>query len=238
MTAQTPAARLVAERPALTDEQLAFLRATDSPTLANAIEELDLRPPTEGFLGGPIRAQFPELGPMVGRAITVTMTDARDADPGRANYWRMWEAVEEAEGPVVLAIADASGHPERVAYAGEVMSTLAQRLGAVGMVTDGALRDVPEVRKLGFHYFMRYPVVSHADFQVVAIGEPITLEGQRVRTGDLLHGDENGVVVIPDAALESLHERVAGVREREAGELALIRSADFTLARLRPAHSY
>jgi regulator of RNase E activity RraA len=118
------------------------------------------------------------------------------------------------------------------------MSTLAHRLGAVGMVTDGALRDVPEVRALGFHYFMKYPVVSHADFQVASVGEPITLDGQRIVTGDILHGDENGVVIVPDAALGSLPEQVEIVRTRERKELELIRSEGFTLDQLRPAHSY
>jgi regulator of RNase E activity RraA len=216
-----------------------FLRSVDSPTIANAIEELEgSRALTEGFLSGPIRCQFPELPVMVGRALTVVMTNAREADPGRRNYWRMWERLEASTEPTVLVIQDASGQPERVAYAGEVMSTLAQRLGAVGIVTDGALRDVPEVRALGLHYFMKYPVVSHADFQVVSVGEPVVLDGQRVVTGDILHGDENGVVIVPEASLPGLPAQVEVVRERERRELELIRSRDFSLASLRPAHSY
>lgn len=233
-----PANRALMARETISAPVLEFLRSTDSPTLANAIELLRLRPVTDGFLGGQIRSQFPELPPMVGRALTVTMTNARNADPGRERYWTMWETLEAAKGPIVLVIADESGQPDRVAYAGEIMSTLAKRLGAVGMVTDGGFRDIREVRELGFHYFMKFPVVSHADFEVVSVGEPVTLDGQRVETGDILHGDENGIVLIPDEALATLEERVAAVREREARQLAFIRSEDFSLDQLRPGHSH
>ena len=126
----------------LTDDQLAYLTSVDSPTIANAIERFRVRPLTEGFVGGSVHFAFPGLGPMVGRALTVTMRNPCDRPASREGYWRMWEALDAMAGPVVLMIADVSGTPHRVAYAGEVMTRLARRLGAIGMVTDGALRDV------------------------------------------------------------------------------------------------
>lgn len=176
-----------------TRAELDFLLRVDSPTMANAIERFGVRDRTEGFFGGDIQCAFPELGNMVGRALTVTMSNAPGPLAQREGYWRMWHALEEMEGPTVLVIADVSGAPSRVAYAGEIMSRLAARLGGVGMVTDGALRDVAEVRALGFHYFMRFPVVSHANYEIVSVGDPVNLGGQRVMTGDLLHGDQNGI---------------------------------------------
>lgn len=222
----------------LTDETLAFLREVDSPTIANAVETFDVRDRTEGFIGGHVQCQFPDLGVMVGRALTVTMSNAPGAVASRDGYWRMWDALEAMEGPVVLAIADASGEPHRVAYAGEVMATIAQRLGAVGMVTDGALRDVDEVRALGFHYFMRFPVVSHANFEITSVGEPITLDGETIRTGDILHGDGNGIVVVPDAVLEGLPAAVATIREKEAETMAFVRGDSFAYADLKQRSGY
>ena len=52
----------------MTAEQLAFLRSVDSPTIANAIESFNIRDRTEGFIGGQVRALYPELPPMVGTA--------------------------------------------------------------------------------------------------------------------------------------------------------------------------
>jgi 4-hydroxy-4-methyl-2-oxoglutarate aldolase len=222
----------------MTDQQLAFLTSVDSPTVANAIEQFKVRPLTDGFIGGVVQCSFPELGPMVGRALTVTMRNPGDRAASREGYWRMWEELDAMTGPVVLMIADESGAPQRVAYAGEIMSRLARRLGAVGMVTDGALRDVAEVRALGFHYFMRYPVVSHANFEIATVGEPIDLDGQRVLTGDLVHGDANGIVLIPWEILPDLPDAVETVRTAEAGDMAYIDGDDFTLDGLKDRKGY
>src|SRR5262245_45702615 len=196
----------------MTDQQLEFLKSVDSPTIANAIERFKVRPLTDGFIGGHVQRTFPELGSMVGRALTVTMRNPGDRPASREGYWRMWEQLEAMAGPTVLMIADESGAPQRVAYAGEIMSRLARRLGAVGMATDGALRDLAEVRALGFHYFMRYPVVSHANFEIATVGEPVRLDGQRVVTGDLVHGDANGIVLVPWEILSELPDAVDKVR--------------------------
>lgn len=217
---------------------LQFLSSVDSPTIANAVEPFKVRDRTDGFIGGRVQCQFPDLGVMIGRALTVTMSNAPGPVAARDGYWKMWETLNAMEGPVVLAIQDASGEPHRVAYAGEVMATTAQRLGAVGMVTDGALRDVEEVHALGFHYFMQYPVVSHANFEITSVGEPIVLDGQEVRTGDILHGDRNGIVIVPDAVLEGLPEAVETIRQREADTMAYIRGDDFDFAELKQRSGY
>ena len=222
----------------LSDETLAFLRSIDSPTIANAIETFNVRDRCDGYIGGAVECQFPDLGVMVGRAVTVTMTSAPGKVASRDGYWQMWDAVEAMDGPVVIAVQDVSGTPERCAYAGEMMATLAQRLGAVGMVTDGALRDVEEVHALGFHYFMRYPVVSHGNFSIESVNSPIELDGQVVNPGDILHGDRNGIVLVPDAVLDGLVEAVAGIRERESSQLAYMRSAEFSLADLKTRSGY
>ncbi len=220
------------------EASLTFLRSVDSPTIANAVEPFEVRDRTDGFIGGRVQCQFPDLGVMVGRALTVTMSNAPGPVASRDGYWKMWDTLNAMEGPVVLAIQDVSGAPHRVAYAGEVMATTAQRLGAIGMVTDGALRDVEEVHNLGFHYFMQYPVVSHANFEITSVGEPIELDGQVVRTGDILHGDRNGIVIVPDEVLEGLPGKVEEIHQREGETMAYMRSDDFDYAQLRKRSGY
>lgn len=233
-----PSSDPFAGRPALDEATLAFLRGVDSPTIANAVETFTVRDRCDGFIGGSIECQFPDLGTMVGRALTVTMSNAPGPIAGKEGYWRLWEALDACTGPVVLAVADASGAPHRVAFAGEIMTTLAQRLGAVGMVTDGAFRDVDEVHALGFHYFMKYPVVSHANFWIEKVGEPVVLDGEPIETGDILHGDRNGIVVIPDDVLPGLEAAVQQIRTGEAGDMAFIRSAGFSLDGLKARKGY
>jgi len=222
----------------LTGAQLAYLSSVDSPTVANAIERFNVRPRTDGFVGGSVRCAFPDLGVMVGRALTVTMRNPGDRAASREGFWRMWEELDAMAGPVALMIADESGAPQRVAYAGEIMARMARRLGAVGMVTDGALRDLDEVHALGFHYFMRYPVVSHANFEIATVGEPVELDGQRVHTGDLIHADANGIVLIPWEVLGDLPDAVETVRTDEAADMAYIESAEFTVDGFKARRGY
>jgi hypothetical protein len=75
------------------ENSVSFLRGVDSPTIANAIEHLQVRDRCDGYIGGSVRCLFPELGVMVGYALTVTV----DSQPGpvadRDGHWRMWEAL-------------------------------------------------------------------------------------------------------------------------------------------------
>src|SRR5215212_10095651 len=219
-------------------EDLAFLKGVDSPTIANAIEPFKIRDRTEGFIGGEVRALFPELPPMVGVTLTVTMTNTPGATADRENWWRMYEALSQVPAPSVLVVHDISGAPSRCALAGEVMATMAMRVGVVGMVTDGGLRDVHEVRRLGFGYLARYVVVSHGNFGVVDVGAPVMLDGQEVRTGDILHGDTNGIVIVPRQVLDGLPEAVAEVRTRERATMDFINSPEFTIAEARKRAGY
>src|SRR5918993_4250465 len=224
--------------PPISEQDLAFLKGVDSPTIANAIEPFKVRDRTDGFIGGEVRALFPEMPPTVGVALTVTMTNTPGEIAGRETYWRMYEALSQLPAPSVLVVQDISGAPSRCALAGEVMTTMAMRVGAVGMVTDGGLRDVHEVRRLGFGYFARYVVVSHGNFGVVDVGDPVVLDGQEVRTGDILHGDANGIVIVPRPVLDGLPEAVQEVRTRERATMDFVNSAEYTIAAERKRVGY
>ena len=197
-----------------------------------------MRDRTEGFIGGAVRALFPDLGVMVGQALTVKMANPAGDVAGREGYWRMWEALEQMPRPSVLAIQDISGRPSRCAFAGEVMATMAQRLGAVGMVTDGGFRDIAEVHELGLHYYAAYHVVSHGNFEVVDVGAPIELDGQRIETGDVLHGDVNGIVIVPSGVIPDLRHAVEAIRDRERRFMDFIRDDRFTLEAARAGTGY
>jgi regulator of RNase E activity RraA len=224
--------------PGIEEQHLEFLRGVDSPTIANAIEAFKVRDRTEGFIGGKVRSLFPEMPPMVGAALTVTMTNRPGPIASKERWWQMYEALAELPAPSILVVQDISGAPSRCALAGEVMATMAKRLGAVGMVTDGGLRDVHEVRRLGFGYFARYLVVAHGNFDIVDVGKPITLDGQVVRTGDILHGDANGIVIVPREVLDGLADEVEKVRTRERASMDFITSAEYTLKEARTRAGY
>jgi 4-hydroxy-4-methyl-2-oxoglutarate aldolase len=220
--------------PRLTPDELEALRRIDSPTVSNAIEHFAVRRRVDGFTSCEIRCAFPELGSMAGYAVTCTADSTSEARRADRGLWPLWEALEAAGKPAVLVIKDIGPERLRSCHMGEVMATTARALGAVGCLTDGGLRDVHEVRALGgFHYFCPGFVVSHGNPVICEINVPVTVSGLRVEPGDLLHGDVNGVLVVPSSIAQRVADRAAQVREAERRVLDLVREPGLTVARLR-----
>jgi len=202
----------------LTPEELAAIRAITTPTVCNAIETFDVRLRNERFMDSTIQSRFPELGAMVGYAVTITI---RASVPPEREIPapQVWDEMDRVPKPWVVVIDDLD-YPRPIgSYWGEVNSSVYKALGAVGTVTNGGVRDLPEVRATGFHFFSSCILVSHAYVHVVEVGGPVTVGGLTVRPGDLLHGDEHGVTSIP---LEIARELPKAARDLEARERKLI----------------
>jgi 4-hydroxy-4-methyl-2-oxoglutarate aldolase len=100
--------------------------------------------------------------------------------------------------PGDVIVADAGGYKETGGMWGEIMALAAQKRGGVGLVIDGAVRDIPILRQIGFPVFARTSSPgSTAKKTFGSIGRPITCGGVLVNPGDIIIGDEDGVVVIP-----------------------------------------
>jgi len=210
-----------------------YLKGVDTPTLSNAIEALRIRPLSAGFAPCQILCLFPEFGRMVGYAVTAQVETMTTAAADRKMFLSLYEAVMESPKPAVVAFQEVGPQPDYAAHCGEVMATIFQRLGAVGLVSDCAVRDIPEVRALRFHYFARGAVASHAYFHIVRVGVAIQVQGLVISPGDLLHGDENGLIVVPKEALDKLPPAVEAVRTRERALMEFVRGPAFTFEGLR-----
>lgn len=185
-------------------EHIDALRRIDSPTIANAVETFLIRPRVSGYVGYDIRCIFPDLPPTVGYAVTCTVDSTTEGREG-IGFNRLYEILATAPKPAIVVMQDVGTDRLHSCHAGEVMSTRMKGLGAVGILTDGGLRDVREVAALGgFQYFCAGLVVSHGNPICVSVGDEVTISGMRVRPGALLHGDANGVVHIPDECAASV----------------------------------
>jgi 4-hydroxy-4-methyl-2-oxoglutarate aldolase len=220
--------------PRLSPEQLDALRQIDSPTVSNAIEEFGVRGRVEGFAGWELRCAFPELGTTIGYAVTCTADTTTENRRGKRGLFELWEAVEAAPKPVVIVMKDIGPERARSCHMGEVMATTAKALGAVACISDGGLRDVNEVRALGgFQYFCPGFVVSHGNPLICETNVTVALDGLKVKPGDLLHGDVNGVLVIPDSIAARVAEQAIRVREAERELLDFLREPGLTVEKLR-----
>jgi regulator of RNase E activity RraA len=224
----------------LTPEQLEELRKIDSPTISNAIETLGVRDRFEGYLGPEIRCIFPELKPTVGYAVTVTIENVPAGEPANVEKrFEFFDALEAAPKPSVCVFKDISENPRRASQWGEVLGTTVKALGAVGVVTDGTVRDIEEVRRLGdLQYFAQGVCVSHGELRMVDISVPVEISGCRIEPGDLVHGDMNGVVLIPSEVADKVAEAAAGIYEKEEKMLEAFTKPGLTAQKLRDIFSY
>lgn len=220
--------------PVLEKNFIEQLKTVDSPTLSNAIELLKIRPCREGFAPVEIRALFPEFGRMTGYAVTAQVETLTECHPRTLDgYIELYRAVGQSPKPAVVVFQEIGGHGSYAAHCGEVMSTVLKRQGAIGLVSDCGVRDIPEVRALGFHYFARGAVVSHANFHIVRVGVPVQILGMPVLPGDILHGDENGLLSVPRNCEKTIFDAVEHVRARERKLMEWVRSEQFNLEGFR-----
>ena len=142
---------------------------------------------------------------MVGRALTVQTTNGDWAKPV--------EAIDQAkEGDII--VIDVGGAP--VAVWGELASNSAMMMGVKGVVIDGAIRDIDDIKALNFPAFARTAVPNAGEPKGYGgIGIEITVGGQTVRTGDWIIGDESGLIVVPKEKAVEVANRALAVHENE-----------------------
>src|SRR4029079_6382320 len=225
--------------PQVSASTLQKLAKYDTPTICNVIELFNVRPDTDGYMDGRIRAAYPELPPMVGFASTATFRSSYR--PKKGSYVSLDAQLEQfgsLPGPAVLVFQDLDD-PVVAATFGEVMCSSYKAFGSAGLITSGAGRDLLQVRALDYPVFTGSTICSHAYCQTLDVGAPVRVGGLAVQTGDLLHGDANGVTNIPmelaaeiaDVAAElvaaenHILDYVKGDAPKDVGELASKRAA-------------
>ncbi len=218
----------------LPDSVLEELRAWNTPSVANAVELFDVRPRNEGFASGAIKCIFPHFPVVVGYAVTATIR-ANDRPPqdARARTLALYDHVLSLPAPRVVVIKDLDDPPAVGSFWGEVNGNTFKAHGCIGVVTDGGVRDLDEVEALGFQYFAREVIVSHAYVHVVEVGIPVEIGGLTIRPGDLIHADKHGVMTVPREIAHLVPEAARRIEERERALIDYCKSPQFTSEGLR-----
>ncbi len=219
----------------LSASNLDRLKSLDSCTVSNAIERLEVRLRNEGFIVDAVKCRFPELPPMVGYAATARIrTGAPPMTGHRCYYDRMdwWRYVDSLPGPRVLVLEDMDHRPGIGAFAGEIHATMGIALNCTGCVTNGAVRDLEPIRALRFPLFSGGVSVSHSYAHIIEFGEAVEIGSLKIQSGDLLHGDLNGVQIVPLQIAASVAAEASKVLQEERELIDFCRSPKFSLDEL------
>jgi 4-hydroxy-4-methyl-2-oxoglutarate aldolase len=162
--------------------------------------------------------------PMVGRAVTSL---ARPAAPEAAtpalSTKHSVEMIDEAK-PGEVGVIVMEGTLD-IAAMGNLMGTTATVRGMAGMVLDGAIRDIWDIRRMGLTVYARSATPSTAvgHYATVAKNVPVECAGVTVRPGDIIVGDEDGVVVVPQERAPEVLKKSKEIDDRERGMFPFIK---------------
>ena len=183
----------------LSHADLLLLQRWNTPTIYNGWEQITQRDRTrDGINIEETRDFMPQMGPMVGYAVTLVIEPSnaahRAANPNAGAEYRRYMA--SVPGPKIVVVQDLD-KPRVIGSAwGEVNSNIHRTLGCVGTITDGAIRDVDEMTNAGFKALARRLCVGHAHVHPVRWNCEVEVFGRTVRPGDLIHADKHGFIVI------------------------------------------
>lgn len=208
------------EHPILNDQPLneaefAALRALDTPTVCNALEITSPERRATGFTTTALVCARPGLPSIVGYARTATLRAATPAAPGAADRIAYYDYVAGGRGPTLSIIEDIDERPGFGAFWGEVNTNIHQAIGCLGVITNGSIRDLPDCAE-GFQLLAGNVGPSHAHVHIVDFGKPVTIHGMTVQSGDLIHADQHGAVVIPHGVARDIPAAAAKIIDREA----------------------
>jgi 4-hydroxy-4-methyl-2-oxoglutarate aldolase len=211
--------------PLLSHGELLQLKRWNTPTIYNGWEQITKHDRTRHAINlEDVRDFMPQMGPMVGYAVTVTIEPSnpshRQVNPNAWSKYRRY--VAGVAGPKIVVVQDLDKPRVIGSLWGEVSSNMHRALGCVGTITDGAVRDVDEMTNAGFKALARRLCVGHAWVWPVRWGGAVEIFGQQIEPGQLIHADKQGFLAIPDEDVSRLLE---AVRFMDANECNTVISA-------------
>jgi regulator of RNase E activity RraA len=147
--------------------------------------------------------------------------------PNRLTYQDVIEALDNSPKPTILVIQQ-KWPPEifnKAGLAGEIMTTSAQAVGCIGLISNGPSRDVDAIRRNKFQMLLGGVTAGHGAMGVMAVQVPVSIGGMDVAPGEMVHMDENGAVKFPADRMEPVLANARAMLEHEATQVAALRQA-------------
>ncbi|MEM7533069.1 MAG: RraA family protein, partial [Chloroflexota bacterium] len=218
-----------------TPEILEALKEFDTPSITNVVATYPESPLCLGlynpwtmnwYTDQTIRPMYPELGPLVGYAVTCVY-GLPDPNFKRLSFMDVLDALDAMPKPTVLVLQQ-DFPPEiagKVGLAGGNMVSAMKAIGCVGLISNGPSRDIDEVREMGFQYMLSGITPGHGAQAVHAVNVPVSVAGMDVAPGELIHMDENGACKFPADKASKVLELVRALRDEEGDRIGKLQAA-------------
>jgi regulator of RNase E activity RraA len=219
----------------LTSEQLSAIQQYDTCAVLNAIETFGVRLRNDGFARPGLTWMFPSIPSILGYACTMCIKSSNPPVTGSifADRTEWWNDIGSIPAPCIAVVEDIDEASGFGSVAGDVHVAIMQSLGCVGLVTNGSVRDLAAVEKTGFAFYARSVSPSHAYEHMVDHNQPVDIYGLRIRPGDLLYADRNGLISIPPAIAAEIPAAVERQRTKDRRIIDFCKSPGFSLESLR-----
>ena len=218
---------------------LDFLRSLDTPTVCNLIEMVAPERRGSFYTVKHLHCPFPDLPPMVGFAKTVTIRTKDKVPLGEAGYMQKrldyldYVAAEPRPGIVVIEDLDGE-HVGYGAFWGEVQSNIHKALGCLGTITNGSIRDIPMI-PAGFQMLAGSVSPSHAYVHVADYGVPVNIHGMAVESGNLIHADRHGAVIVPAGKIAAMRPALDQINAHEKRIIDAARASNGNVETIKAA---
>ena len=221
--------------PLSTADMFEELKNFDTPSITNIVATYPNNPlclslynpwKENWYTDQTIRCMYPELGRLVGYAVTCVY-GLPDPNYSGLSFMDVIDALDASPKPTVL-ILEQKYPPEvadKVGLAGGNMVSAMKAVGCLGLISNGPSRDLDEVRPMKFQYMLTGVTPGHGGHAVRAVNVPVSVGGMDVAPGDIIHMDEHGAVKFPADKLEAVLNNAGKLQKEEEARMTALQSA-------------
>jgi regulator of RNase E activity RraA len=196
---------------------LNLLQSVDTPTVCNAIEVAQGKRGFNDFTRGTMLASDTK-GVIVGYAVTAQIAAIEPPTEAvsviRERRMSYYKAMSENVKPSIAVVEDLD-YPNCIgAFWGEVNTTIHKGFGMSGALTNGVMRDLGDMVE-GFPVVAGSIGPSHGFVHVRSVNQPINIFGMNIKSGDLVHADRHGAVVVPTDVIDDLETSILKMQQTE-----------------------
>ena len=194
---------------------LNLLQSVDTPTVCNAIEVAQGKRGFNDFTRGTMLASDTK-GVIVGYAVTAQIAAIEPPTEAvsviRERRMSYYKAMSENVKPSIAVVEDLD-YPNCIgAFWGEVNTTIHKGFGMSGALTNGVMRDLGDMAE-GFPVVAGSIGPSHGFVHVRSVNQPINIFGMNIKSGDLVHADRHGAVVVPTDVIDDLETSILKMQQ-------------------------